>query len=248
MDGVRTTLARLRPLIRRQGGFTLVELLMVIVMLGFTMIAFESDVQHGRQPQLAGGEPEHPPDRGAADPEPARLRPARRRPGQRHDPDHSYSANSITFYSPDRQSPPHMRRIKYYVDGLGMLKRQVTISTNTNGPPWTGIDTDTGPIETLFGTIRNPTSIFKYCVQSPPDMTIDPNNATSPDLITWSCQAPTTAAQIKTVVIRTVVSTLTDSQQYNYGAVATIRWNRHEQAEETHRPRGRDRDGDRVSP
>lgn len=224
MDGVRTTLARLRPLIRRQGGFTLVELLMVIVMLGFTMIAFESvySTVANRSSQVESQNILLTEVRPTLNQLVSDLRDAV--PANGTIPIDSYSANSITFYSPDRQSPPHMRRIKYYVDGL-VLKRQITISTNTNGPPWTGIDTDTGPIETLFGTIRNPTSIFKYCVQSPPDMTIDPNNATSPDLITWSCQAPTTAAQIKTVVIRTVVSTLTDSQQYNYGAVATIRWN-----------------------
>ena len=223
MNALRTTLARQRPRIRREGGFTLIELLVVMVMIGFTMAAFEAvyGTVVNRSSQVESQNILLTEVRPSLNQLVSDLRDATY--GDNTVPIVAYSANSITFYSPDRQSPPHMRRIRYFVNGL-VLQRQVTISTNTNGPPWTGIGSDTGPIETLFGTIRNPTSIFKYCVQSPPDMTIDPNNATSPDLITWSCQTPTGADQIKTVVIRTVVSTLSSSQQYNYGAVATLRW------------------------
>lgn len=133
-----------------------------------------------------------------------------------------YSATSITFYSPDRQTPAHMRRITYWVNGSALM-RQVTLSTNTNGPPWTF--GTTGPITTLFGSIRNPTAVFRYCRQAPNDLTIDPTNSTSAELITWKCTTPESATVIKTVVVRTVVSTLTTSSLYNYGAVATLRWN-----------------------
>jgi len=46
------------------------------------------------------------------------------------------SGTSITFYSPDRATPFHLRKITYQLSG-GALQRQFALSTNTNGPPWT---------------------------------------------------------------------------------------------------------------
>ena len=137
------------------------------------------------------------------------------------------TATSISFYSPDRQSSvlSRMRLITYQVSG-NSLQRKELLSTNTGGPPWTFPSPTSVPFSTLFSSIQNTSSVFKYCTQTPRDMAIDATiNPTSPELITWKCSAPTAAANVKTVVVRTVVSTVATGEQFNYGAVATLRWN-----------------------
>lgn len=46
------------------------------------------------------------------------------------------SGTTLTFYSPDRQQPFHLREISYQLTG-GQLQRRVAVSTNTDGYPWT---------------------------------------------------------------------------------------------------------------
>jgi type II secretory pathway pseudopilin PulG len=46
------------------------------------------------------------------------------------------SANQVTFYSPDRLTPFHLRQVSYRIQN-GELDRAVATSTNTDGPPWT---------------------------------------------------------------------------------------------------------------
>jgi prepilin-type N-terminal cleavage/methylation domain-containing protein len=220
--------------LRSEDGFTLIELLVVVILIGITSAMFEATFGTvvNRSSQVQSQNILQTEVRASLNQLVSDFRDASY--GDTSSPiDASYGANYITFYSPDRQTPSHMRKIRYWVDGT-TLKRQVIISTNTNGPPWNRNGTDlknitlptaSDPVESLFSSISNPTAIFKYCIQSPPDMTIDPSNSTSSDLITWSCQAPTSAAQVKTMVVRVVVSTLTSSAQYNYGAVATMRFN-----------------------
>jgi prepilin-type N-terminal cleavage/methylation domain-containing protein len=46
------------------------------------------------------------------------------------------TGSQVTFYSPDRATPYHLRQVSYRVSG-GTLQRAFATSTNTGGPPWT---------------------------------------------------------------------------------------------------------------
>ena len=73
------------------------------------------------------------------------------------------SASQLSFYSPDRQTPYHLRQITYRVSG-GAFQRQLVTSTNTGGPPWTIPSLSTAPLATLFSgvTAVGSTPYFTY--------------------------------------------------------------------------------------
>jgi len=226
-----------RP-IRDESGFTLIELLVVIVLLGITTAMFSTTFGTvlSRNSVVQSQNIMQTEVRYAVNQLVSDLRNAN--PANSYFPIISADANSISFYTPDRLSDNRMLRIKYWLDGT-TLKRQVTKSTgfDTTTSKWTGIDSDTGPIQTVVASVRAPSvgdtsqggwsngRIFKYCKKAPPDMKVDASNSTSAEPITWNCDFVTTVTQIKTVVVRIVVSANSSSSQYNYGAVATVRWN-----------------------
>ncbi len=146
--------------------------------------------------------------------------------------------SSVSFFSPDRLAPNKLRRVKYFLQG-SLLKRQVTMSTNSNGPPWSGLETDSGPIQTVIAEVQAPAiaaqpgypnsgwaagQVFKYCAQNPRDM--QPlEESSAPDPITWTCTPPGSLDNIKSIVVRAAISATAKSHRYNFGSVATLRWN-----------------------
>jgi Tfp pilus assembly protein PilV len=63
------------------------------------------------------------------------------------------SGTQVIFTTPDRQQPYHLQQITYTLAG-GVFSRQVALSTNTGGPPWTmgaarastSVDSVTNPV------------------------------------------------------------------------------------------------------
>ena len=131
--------ALLRRLRDDEGGFTLVEMVVAIAVLGI-LFAIYSLVLSGTIRDSSTVE-----DQGVAQ---AEVRAAV--DGLAQDFRQAYTGDSsgtltpigaisgttVTFYSPDRQTPFHLRQIQYQLTG-GTLQRRVALSTNTNGYPWT---------------------------------------------------------------------------------------------------------------
>jgi prepilin-type N-terminal cleavage/methylation domain-containing protein len=70
------------------------------------------------------------------------------------------TASQITFYSPDEQTPYHLRQISYRLSG-GSFQRQFVTSTNTAGPPWTMPSMTGATWSTLFTSVTT-TNPFTY--------------------------------------------------------------------------------------
>ena len=87
------------------------------------------------------------------------------------------TANQITFYSPDKATPFHLRKISYRVTGT-RLERSVTISSDTDGYPW-AFGTAGAYVLVLDG-VRNAT-LFTYR-DSDGDVTAVPNEVAIVDL------------------------------------------------------------------
>ena len=68
------------------------------------------------------------------------------------------TATQLTFYSPDRATPFHLRKISYRVSGT-RLERSSTVSTDTDGFPWTF--GTAGPYVLAIDGVRN-TTVFTY--------------------------------------------------------------------------------------
>jgi prepilin-type N-terminal cleavage/methylation domain-containing protein len=130
----------IRRLRREEAGFTLIELAVSMAVLGVLFgvysLVLSSTIRDGgavedqstAQTQV----------RAAVDTLAADLRQAYTgdSSGTMTDVASGFTGNTITFYSPDRQTPFHLRKISYQLTG-GNLQRQFALSTDTDGYPWT---------------------------------------------------------------------------------------------------------------
>ena len=72
----------------------------------------------------------------------------------------SVSTTTVTFDSPDRMTPFHLRRVSYRM-ASGRLERSITTSTDTDGWPWVWpVATPTWTAE--IGSVTNPTPFTFY--------------------------------------------------------------------------------------
>jgi len=143
-----------------EAGFTLVEMLFAMfiltvgVLVAWSAIMSTTAKTAGRAQQLADLQTEV---RAAVDSLAVDLRQAQCL-NSTTTPVTSATASQVTFYSPDRASPYHLRQVSYRVSG-GELQRAFATSSNTDGPPWT--IPALGSWSTLVGQITN-TSVFTY--------------------------------------------------------------------------------------
>jgi prepilin-type N-terminal cleavage/methylation domain-containing protein len=128
--------ARFVSRVRREDGFSLIEMLTALVVVGILMSAFASIVSAmvTHSTEITAESVAQTQARAGIDELARDLRQAYA--GDGTSGIEAFTTSSITFDSPDRAAPFHLRRISYRVSG-GVLQRQLTTSTNTNGPPWT---------------------------------------------------------------------------------------------------------------
>lgn len=72
------------------------------------------------------------------------------------------NGTTITFYSPDRATPYHLRKISYRLNGT-TLERSVTLSSDTDGYPW--VFGTAGAWIPVVKDVRNAT-LFTYADQA----------------------------------------------------------------------------------
>jgi prepilin-type N-terminal cleavage/methylation domain-containing protein len=107
----------------------------------------------------------------------------------------SIGPTQITFYSPDRATPFHVRKISYRMSGT-TLQRSVTTSTNTNGFPWTfGTIAPYAPVlhdvrSTTIFTFRDADGLVTTAAANVAlvqlDLTVDRNLARPPGALSFS--------------------------------------------------------------
>lgn len=149
-----------RPILRgrRQAGFTVIELLVGMLMLGILVAAFSalfgSTIRHSSEVEEQATlqvEARAAVDRLAQD-----LRQAYTGDGSA--PIESIGPTEIVFLSPDRQTPFHLRRVAYRLTN-GRLERAEAASTDTDGPPWS--IPALGPFSVQVRSVEN-TTVFTF--------------------------------------------------------------------------------------
>lgn len=113
------------------------------------------------------------------------------------------SPTQVTFYTPDRQVPFHLRRVSYRVSGTE-FQRAFATSTDTDGSPWVGI-TSVGAYRKLVGSlVSTGTPVLAY-------KKADGTTATTP-------------IDVKTIdVTLTVATKNTPTRRYTYKTSVTVR-------------------------
>ena len=149
--------ARLAP---EDDGFTLSEMLVVMVILSIVIVAFVellslTITRSGRTQEQATLQTEV---RAGLDAMTSELRQAMC--NDQTSPMTTATASQITFYTPDRQTPYHLRQVSYQQSGQ-LFQRAFVTSTNTGGPAWTMPSLSTATWATVFGSVTS-TNPFTY--------------------------------------------------------------------------------------
>lgn len=150
----------MRALAREESGFTLIELMVIMSILTVVVTAFTETMATTltRGAAIAEHASLESEGRAVVDVMAAELRQAAC--NGTVSPIVTATHTQLTFYTPDRQMPYHMREVSYALSGGALTEAQVT-STNdsTTGPPWSGLTLPT-PIQRV-GSVSN-SVVFEY--------------------------------------------------------------------------------------
>jgi len=156
---------RLRRRLRQEHGFTLVELTTTLAVLGifFAAVALVLGGAIRNSSQVEDQSVTQSEARAAVDTLSGELRQAysdSTLPGTPY-AIQTWTGTTLTFYTPDRQDPMHVRLVSYRLNS-GEVQRAFATSTNTGSGPWTGVAAgNLGTYQTLVGTVTNAT-LFTY--------------------------------------------------------------------------------------
>ena len=160
---MRRTLHRL---LRDEAGMTLTELVDVMAILGIVVavlaLVISTSVRQSNQIQDQSALQSEV--RATVDTLARELRQAYT--GDTSFPIETATGTTLQFLSPDRAVPFHNRRIAYRLAG-GRIERALTTSSDTDGPPWTGLawtsfgSVPTGSWSPQVDSVRN-SALFDY--------------------------------------------------------------------------------------
>ncbi len=199
----------MRRLIRDESGFTIVEMLSAMTIFGLVLAAFSmvmsSTIRHsGEVEQQTNIQVEA---RSAITTVSQELR-------QVYDGDddvttspiEAISANQVTFLTPDRAAPFHLRRVTYRLNA-GRLERAFVTSTDTDGYPWSGLATPTAFRTVVRGVVNTGTGAERVFVYRDADGV-----------------ETATRTLIQTIDVKLVVATRTaPSKKFTYKSSVTVR-------------------------
>ena len=203
---------RLHRLWHEESGITLTELLDAMAILGIILavMALILSMSIRQSSQIQEQSTLQTEVRATVDEMARQLRQAYS--GDATYPIETASPTTLQFLSPDEATPFHDRRIAYRLTG-GHLDRALSVSANTDGPPWTGLAWTTFATipanrwATLVGSVRN-AAVFSY---------YDKSGA----LLTGTIN-PTSVYRVQITV--TVSTDVQVARQFTYSTSASLRW------------------------
>ena len=198
--------------LRQEDGLTLSEMLVVMVIMGIilsalTLVLSTSITQSAQIQEQSSLQTEV---RATIDGMAREIRQAYT--GDSTYPIETATSTTLQFLSPDRAAQYHNRRIAYRL-ASGQIDRAMTTSTDTDGPPWTGLTW------TSFGSI--PASSWSKQVGSVSNAAVftyyDKSGAPLSGTIT-----PSSVYSVGITV--TVATKAAGTRRFTYATTASLRW------------------------
>lgn len=203
---------RLHLRLRDEAGMTLSEMLVVLAIMGIILAALAGVLQTSitQSTQIQDQSILQTEVRNTVDTMARELRQAYT--GNTSYPIETATATTLQFLSPDKAVPFHNRRIAYRL-ASGQIDRAMTTSTNTTGPPWTGLawssfgSIPTGSWARQVDQVKN-AAVFTYFNKNGTQLT-----------------GTITPSSVYRVGIAVSVATKgQSSRQYSYSTSSSLRW------------------------